>query len=591
MLNGSSIPLPSAITRDLPGLNGGVTVTAVRGGGPGVVGAPLVSLSRTALTDGQGQFSFARLAAGRYELSVNLNQYLSSNYGQKRPGGPGTTIALADAQQMKVSVPMIRGGVITGQVLNDTGEPVSNVQVRGLRYSIAGGVKRLQSNGYAQSDDRGVYRMFGLQPGDYIVSATPNESDTVMAERMRADMLAIEQAIASGAVQPPAGPGLPSTVAIPVQTGPSNPQGQNAQPPGFLPTYYPSTPMPATASVVHLNGGDERSGVDLQLQLIQATNIQGSVSNAPAQTAAAVQIALINADPSATPDQNSQTQTRLGPDGRFTLRNIAPGKYIISAQTVVAPQRIPEMMNGVPTSAPPQPRLEDSQRLWARAEIIVQGEPTITTSLTLQPGRTISGMVVFDMAQPPDPSRTRMTIALNPAPNSSLSFGPPLQGTVGADGRFTISGVVPGKYVLRAPAGQSKSSIIGGEDVLDFPLEFTGERDITDAVLTATDKINELSGVLTDALGKPVTDYTIVAASSDERFWTPGSRRIVTSRTSTDGHYQFRNLPPGAYVLAAVTDIENGAQYDPEFLRSLNAAGVRVTLSEGVKQTQDLRVR
>ena len=132
--------------------------------------------------------------------------------------------------------------------------------------------------------------------------------------------------------------------------------------------------------------------------------------------------------------------------------------------------------------------------------------------------------------------------------------------------------------------------MVNGEDTLDFPLDFTGEQDISDAVLTVTDKSTELSGLLSDSVGKPGSDYTIVLAASDERFWTPSSRRVVTSHTGADGRYMFRNVPPGAYLLAAVTDLESGAQYDPEFLRSLNGASLRVTLSEGGKLTQDLRI-
>jgi hypothetical protein len=82
-----------------------------------------------------------------------------------------------------------------------------------------------------------------------------------------------------------------------------------------------------------------------------------------------------------------------------------------------------------------------------------------------------------------------------------------------------------------------------------------------------------------------------VAAASDERFWRPGTRRILIARTSSDGSYSFRNLPAGSYILAAVTDLENGAQYDPDFLRSLAGAGMRVSIGEGQKLSQDMRVR
>jgi protocatechuate 3,4-dioxygenase beta subunit len=574
---------PSTATLTPPVFAGGVTISSSLGGVSQTFN--IGSLSRTALTDAQGQFVFSRLAVGQYSLSVNRNEYLTTNYGQKKPGGSGTTIQLADGQQMKVELRMIRGGVITGQVIGEDGEPVSNAQVRSLRYTIASGVRRLQSSGFAQSDDRGMYRMFGLQPGDYIVSATPNPPDFGM-DRMNADMAAIEQAIASGAVQPAAAPGMPATVIIPTPVGPQAPP---TQPPGYLPVYYPSTPIPSSASVVHVAGGDEHTGVDVQIQLVQASTIQGSISNPPPQ-GIAVQVSLLSDDP--TTDVGSLPSTRVGNDGKFTFRTIAPGKYIVFAQTVASPQPM-QIVNGQPIPGQVTPgRLDDSQRWWARAPVTVEGQATLTTPLTLQAGRSISGVVLFEMAKPPDLTQARLTVSVTPPPGSqNISFGPPSQAPVGSDGRFTLNGVIPGKYILRSQSGGlAKSSIVNGEDTLDFPLDFTGERDISDAVLTVTDKTNGLSGTLTDSLGKPGTDYTIVLASSDERFWTPSSRRVVISRTSTDGRYQFRNLPPGSYLLAAVTELENGAQYDPQFLRSLNGAGLRVTVAEGAQQTQDLRI-
>jgi hypothetical protein len=132
--------------------------------------------------------------------------------------------------------------------------------------------------------------------------------------------------------------------------------------------------------------------------------------------------------------------------------------------------------------------------------------------------------------------------------------------------------------------------MVGGQETLDFPLDVTGERDITDAVLTVTDRTQELTGVLTDASGRPAVDYLILAVAADNRFWTPGSRRIVTTRPDTSGRYSFRSLPPGEYLLATVTDLEPGGEYDPEFLKTLAGASVRVSLIEGGKTTQDIRV-
>ena len=195
------------------------------------------------------------------------------------------------------------------------------------------------------------------------------------------------------------------------------------------------------------------------------------------------------------------------------------------------------------------------------------------------------------MQRQPDLTRSRYNVTVSPAPSPQQVFFQLTQTELGPDGRFTLKGVPPGRYTLRVNGGNLKSSVVNGQDTLDFPFEFTGERDITDAVLTVTDSVSELTGTLIDAGGKPALDYTIVAASSDDRYWSPGSRRIVVTRPGTDGRYIIRALPPGAYLVAVVMDLENGAQYDPEFLRSLPTAGVPVIIGEGAKMTQDLRVK
>jgi hypothetical protein len=231
---------------------------------------------------------------------------------------------------------------------------------------------------------------------------------------------------------------------------------------------------------------------------------------------------------------------------------------------------------------------QDTPRLWGRTVVTVEGQPTVDVTLSLQPARSISGSVQFDMARPPDLSRSRYMVMLSTTPGVP-TMGPQPQAQVGADGRFTLAGVIPGKYSLRG-SGNTESAIVEGQDTLDFPFEFTGERDISDAVIIMSDKIASVSGTLVDASGKPSTDYTIVAASADQRFWTPNSRRVVTSRPSFDGRYQIGGLPPGDYLLAAVTDLEPGGQYDPEFLKSLAGAAMRVSVAPGARLSQDLRI-
>ncbi len=565
-------------------------VTLGRGGGTGYTGiaAPgssgSMSFSRSVMTDAQGQFTFPKLPAGQFSLTATRNQYLAVTYGQRRPMGQGTTIQLGDGQQLRTNLRMLRGGVISGTVIGPDGDPQPYVQIRAWRYMMNNGFKRLQQMGGASTDDRGTFRLAGLQPGEYLVSATPSNSD-LMSERTMADSIAVERAIVSGTPQPPIAPGLPPTVTVQVAPQPTGPQ---EGPPGFLQTYYPGTLMASQATAVTIAGNDERAGVDISVMTVPASTIQGTVVTPLAQ-GVAVQVALMPEDSSGG---MTSMQTRVLQEGRFTFRGIAPGRYTILAQTVVAAPQM-TIVNGVPQ--PPQPaapqRLDDNQRMWGRTEASVDGPTPISVSIALSPGRAISGTVNFEMDKPPDLARARMTVTLMLAPSAQMiTVGAPPQAQIGADGRFTLVGVTPGQYTLRAGGGIMKSAIVGGQDTLDFPLDFTAERDIADAVLTVTDKSSELSGMLTDPAGKPAVDFSIVVAPSDPRFWRPGGRRVLVTRPDTSGKYTFRSLPPGDYMLAAVTDLEQGSHFDPEFLKALSGGSVRVMITEGAKATQDLRV-
>jgi hypothetical protein len=135
-----------------------------------------------------------------------------------------------------------------------------------------------------------------------------------------------------------------------------------------------------------------------------------------------------------------------------------------------------------------------------------------------------------------------------------------------------------------------KSAMLNGQDLLDFPLIVEGDRDVSGIVITLTNQVSQLSGVLSDATGAGSSDCTIVVAAADRRYWTPGSRRIAIARPGLDGRYVFNNLPAGDYLVAAVTDIEPGSQFDPDFLNELASAAVHVTINDGGKQTQDLRI-
>ena len=149
-----------------------------------VPGGPMVQT-----TDDQGTFRFRQLPAGEYTLSVSKPGYLNAAYGQKRPGSgaPGTAISLVSGQRLeRLSVTIPRGSVLTGTIVDDVGEPAFGVQVRALRYVMRGGARVLEQAGTAQSDDRGIYRIPVLVPGQYVVMATPRDDAGALIDLVKA---------------------------------------------------------------------------------------------------------------------------------------------------------------------------------------------------------------------------------------------------------------------------------------------------------------------------------------------------------------------------------------------------------------------
>jgi hypothetical protein len=221
--------------------------------------------------------------------------------------------------------------------------------------------------------------------------------------------------------------------------------------------------------------------------------------------------------------------------------------------------------------------------------------------MTTQPGATLSGRVAIDAsgATPlPDLTTILVTLQRLQAPsrasaNTSHTILPY------SDGTFSLAGIAPGKYRLTAalqspgmaPAWLAHSSVVAGRDALDVPLEIRIGDAFTNAVITMTDRRTEVDGVLRDAANAPTGGYLLVAFSTDRRHWTAGSRRVMGPiRPGADGRFVVRGLPAGEYFLAAATDLEPADMEDVRFLAELAAQAMRITIADGEKKTQDIKI-
>jgi len=135
-------------------------------GASAFVRAVNASTSRTTITDSDGNFQVSGLEPALYTIGASAPAYTTI---PSDPNTPPVYYRIGDTARLE----LVRGGVITGMVTNALGEPVIAVRVRAMLIRDAKGqVVRDNFGGSEQStDDRGIYRMFGLRPGTYLVSA------------------------------------------------------------------------------------------------------------------------------------------------------------------------------------------------------------------------------------------------------------------------------------------------------------------------------------------------------------------------------------------------------------------------------------
>ena len=223
---------------------------------------------------------------------------------------------------------------------------------------------------------------------------------------------------------------------------------------------------------------------------------------------------------------------RPGPDGRFSLPGVPPGRYVFFGRG----------SESASTTAP--------QLLWTETEVVVN-EQDVSTVLQFQPGATVSGRLARAGTTPDGTPSLR--IALTAVPTIAGALLPPAPVTPQGDGTFALTGVAPGRYRVAVTGGGAwslRSAILNGRDTLDTLLDVSPGQAISDLVVTITDRPTEVSGTLFDHVGKPAPGYAIVIFSTDREHWTTAPRRMSgVVRLRSDGTYRVTSLPPGEYYL------------------------------------------
>lgn len=525
-----------------------------------------MKLDRSTIADENGSFAFTNLPKGRFTVTASKSGYPPMSYGASRPNRAGSGLLLADGQQAAhLMIKLARGAVITGTVYDDHGQPMPGVPVMAYEVRTSLGGERTFNNAATvassfTTDDTGTYRVFGLQPGEYTIGTA-----WFFGSRggMRIPTDAEIRAAFDAAHPVPAAPGS--------QPAPAGP------PPifNFTPVFIPDAVNPLSAATVVLAAGEIREGVDLHMQFRRVVSLEGRVSgpNGPVSNARIV----LHRITEVAAMQIGSFYTGAA-DATFGAPNLIPATYQVIVETPAA--------NGQP-------------QMFAQATFNVTGDETepIRLALALQPSMTMTGSVRFTgaLAQP-DLSKVNVFLLATEETGDTNSITAP---TIDASGRFSITGVRPGRYTVSvnvqpAPAaGQPAWRLLAltadGAEVTDLPIE-VGVAGPPVLALTFTDRASELSGSLTTGSGQPATDYFVVVFPEDERYWTPGSRRIVSARPDATGHYLFRGLPAGNYRLAVTTDLVAYDLRDRGALQRLKDQSQPVTVTLDAPTTLNVKI-
>jgi hypothetical protein len=245
-------------------------------------GRPLMTSSSNSL----GNFELRDVPPGPYFVSASRAGYLELQHGQRRPRERGTAVIVRDGETVpRIDIALPRGSVLAGRITDDAGHPYPGILVSVWEMRYREGRRLPFPAGGARTDDLGDYRIFGLPPGAYHISAASPETW----------------------------------------------RNEKNETFGFATTYYASSDAGPPITIA-LEVAQQRLGLDFSLTASRTARVAGRVTrtNGEPMAGEAVQLSL-TIPGTGVFFAGSQISTRTAADGAFELRDVPPGAYSIRA--------------------------------------------------------------------------------------------------------------------------------------------------------------------------------------------------------------------------------------------------------------------
>jgi protocatechuate 3,4-dioxygenase beta subunit len=509
-------------------------------GGKSAVGVTVVATLRTsfldnktiakATTDDDGNYKLTGLPAGQFTIQPLTKSYVAPNgAGYKEPG---ESVNVTEGETItKIDFALVRGGVITGRITDAEGHPLIGEQVSIVPKDTSEDPSQNYMLGRTrrQTDDRGIYRIYGLGPGNYTVS--------------------VGQASTSG--------------------GATSVMGMGGSP--YLKTYFPGVEDKARATIIEIKEGSEVKNVDIAVNRAgSGFAVSGRVidaeSGAPI-TSVYIGHSILDASGQQVGGMNF-TGNQSDANGKFRLEGLRPGRY--SIYTFPAGQQ----------------RSDYSEPVTFE---VADGDVT-GVEIKVRRGATINGVAVIDNNSDPAVTALLQTVAVYSYIDRKGVGGPSYAvSQIGADGSFHMAGLAPGRARLGIqgfPAPPKGLTLVRTElDGLDQKegIEVSQGAQIKGVRLVFAYGTGSIRGELKLEGGELPEGMTlnvfVHSAESDSHSFRSFAQ--VDARL----HFVVDAIPPGTYELV-VTGVTPGAKSPPsvEFIKQM------VTVTNGTETRLNLMV-
>ncbi len=499
-----------------------------------------------AWTNSRGEFQIRDVPFGTYFVSVEAPGIIRADpYRAGDTPREQMTITVDATAPPEAVIRVKRGGAISGKVTYADGDPVINASIRPFLKKdgkwipvYVGG----PSNDRVLTDERGIYRISGLSPGEYVIGAAEQKMG----------------------------------IELTMQDGPGNHLNRSLLPA----TFYDGVTSLSSATVLEVESGEEETGINITLVERSMHTISGTVTmSTDSLPVARARVSLRRKDEADRASDLEDPVVNTDGYGRFVFDEVYESSY---ALTVTPPQDYSAFQDD--QFASKENAVPVKKFVPKRLDLIVAGSDLPNVNIVVSTGRRVLGVVTVDGGKSL-PRNAR--VALQPADGETSDMP---SGLAQEDGSFTLEAVPAGRYYIRTavpPNNQyyTKSVMHDRLDLTREPLVVQEDEDINNLRILISPDVAGLSGRVLASDGKtPAAGVGIMFVSADSAEQMTMSRRMY-GFTNADGSFWVTGAP-GDYLAIIMRRGESWLRGDELVSRAAKAQ--RLTLQAGENKKVDL---